>query len=107
MPVGPITIVVRQGETRVKSFLPTTPTNVTGMTWRLLIRTKGSDDTPRVRTSGAGLTITAATGQVDWTIDTTDTATAGDFEFELERTNAGAEIDVVFGDLVVVAGMVA
>jgi hypothetical protein len=109
MPVGPQIIEVARGETVVKRLSPPESTSVVGMTWRLQIGADGSDfgdAGSRSRTSGDGLSINTATGDVDWTIDTTDTADATDpggkgKPWELERTNAGAVRRVAFGYLVV------
>lgn len=98
------TIEVREGETVIKRFSPPEETNVTGMTWALKIASRWGDSATRTRTSGDGLSINNLTGDVDWTIDETDTV-VGEYVFELERTNAGAVRVVADGFLIVSPGV--
>lgn len=98
------TIELYVGETVVKRFSPPEPTNVVGMTWRFLMGKRG-DTATESKTDGDGLTVTGATGDVDVTIDATDTASPAEFDAQLERTNAGAVRVTAVGRVIVMDGV--
>lgn len=110
MAAGPATIELVAGESRVLALSPAAATVVTGWTFAFRIAAAFGDAAAVTKTVAlGGLTVAnATTGAVEVTLTAADTGTtlgAGEFAWELLRTDAGYETVLAWGVLVIVSGI--